>query len=347
MTATTIPADLKGHRERGMQITGLRGDDWGIAPNEAHKRSGGYHCGVKDCQDIGKFHPPATSHIGSSTEDYSVRLFRDRMVGGNAASAEDIGDDWPNGGRPAWLRFNNLFVKQLQKGDSALRAVREVNFSPDGTKRKRWDAEHPSAGPNGDGIIDSTDTVYMHTHVGFYRDTEGTPARAAALNRIEQIMRAAITGASLAGEDDDDMGLTIIGSVPQYTETEDGDAVGYTIATGIIAGGAANPRDGWLNFVGDGYGEPFALRVMLTNGVKDSKGNVGWLAPAEGKGSASFKFAPGERLNFALPPGTVGVSVMRQAINEGGTVVPVALEKGLLPNAHGLGWSLELGPVKH
>lgn len=350
MTATTIPADMKAHRERGMQITGLRGDAWGIAPDDDHKSGGGYHCGVKDCQNIGKFHPPAAANIGSASEDYSVRLYRDRSVGGNAASAEDIGDDWPNGGRAAWLRFNNLLVRQLQKGDPALRAVREVNFSPDGTARKRWDAEHPYAGPNNDGVINSTDTVYMHTHIGFYRDTAGTTGRAAALTRIEQIMKAAITGSPLEGEDDEDMGMTLQGQVPEYTEVEvDGQkfAKGFTIAPGIIAAGAANPRDGWLNFIGDGYGERYALRIMYTNGAVDSKGAVAWSAPPEGKGSSTFKFVSGQRLNFAIPAGVCGISVLRMAINEGGTIVPVDTAKGLLANPHGLAWSIELGPVRH
>jgi hypothetical protein len=352
MTVTTIPSDLKSHRERMMAKTGLQGDEYGIAPDERHKSGGGYHCGVKDCQNIGKFHPPATSHVGSSTEDYSVRQLRDRAVGGNfspnAASAEDIGRGWRNGGSAAWIRFNNLLVKQLQKGDPALRAVREVNFSPNGSARKRWDALHPNDGPNGDGIINSTDSSDTHTHVGFFRDTEGTTARAAALTRIEQITDVAIHGGQLNDtEEDDDMGQTLQGQVPAYTEDEHGNPLGYTIAPGIIAAGAANPRDGWLNFIGDGYGGQFAIRVMYTGGVPDAKGNVGWFAPPEGKGSSNFKFASGQRLNFAIPAGVCGISVMRMAVNEGGTVVMPDPDKGLLPNPHGLGWSIELGPVKH
>jgi hypothetical protein len=339
-----------------MGKTGLAGNAYGIAPNEDHKAGGGYHCGVKDCQNINKYHPPATSNVGARTEDYSVRQLRDRLVGGNAASAEDIGGYWPRGGKAAWLRFNNLFIKQLQAGDRALRAVREVNFTPDGTARKRWDALHPNDGVYNDGIVPSTDTAETHTHVGFWRDTDGTPARDEAFARIEQIADAAIANRPLAdGEDDEDMGATLQGQVPEYSEFTDEvtgkkHAIGHTIAPGIIADGAANPRDGWFNLIGDGFGQRYAVRVMVTQGNADANGNVGWEAlfkTADGKAKTDVVvLRSGERRGEQLPKGTTGISVMRYAVNADGKAVPVDTTQGLLPNPHGLAWSIELGPVK-
>jgi hypothetical protein len=309
MTGTTIPSDLQAHRERGMRLTGLGGVDWGIAPNEAHKSGGGYHCGCKDCQNIGKFHPPATSHVGADTEDYSVRQLRDRVVGGNAASAEDIGDDWPNGGRAAWLRFNNLLVKQCRAHDPDLSAIREVNFSPDGTARKRWDALHPEA-----GIVNSTDTVYMHTHVGFWRDTAGTAARARTLARIEQIISAAVNNRPLAGasagEDEDDMGQSFTLQVPPAVELE---GTSFTFSPGLVAGGIADPRPTWVSFGADTWGAKFAIRAMQTNGVKDKDGNVSWSAVFS---ADSVVVASGERATAQLKTGTVWVSVTHQAIDK-------------------------------
>jgi hypothetical protein len=331
MTATTIPADLAEHRTRMMAKTGLRGDDYGIAPDESHKSGGGYHCGRMDCQNIGKYHPPATSHVGSTTEDYSVRQLRDRLPGGNAASAEDIGDDWPNGGRQAWLRFNNLLVKQLQAGDPELAAIREVNFSPDGTARKRWDALHPNDGPNEDGIVPSTDTVYMHTHLGLWRDTAGTPARARTLARIEQIAEAAIANRPLASTtEEDDMGAST-GPININVEGNTSLTVPPTEA------GAADPREAWLNVGNDTNDKPYALRIWFGDGV------AGAWKPGDADGL--FPMKSGVTLSLKLPKGTRIVTIMRKAVDAAGKVVDPTSE--LEAYAGHLTCCIERGPVIH
>lgn len=178
MTATVQEPLLAEHRRNVLTITGLGGGDVGQLPDASHKAGGGYHCGVQDIINLGKY----------PTGDYSTRQTRDR-VGGNTCMAEDVGDDWPHGGRPAWLRFNNALVAAMIAKDPALVALREVNFSPDGTACRRYDALHPEQ-----GIIASTDTVYMHTHLGWWRNMAGTAALAQSLRRIEQLMQAAVTG---------------------------------------------------------------------------------------------------------------------------------------------------------
>jgi hypothetical protein len=337
MTGTTIPGDLAEHRERGMRLTGLGGVDWGIAPNEDHKTGCGYHCGCKDCQNIGKFHMPVTGHVGSDTEDYSVRQLRDRVVGGNAASAEDIGDDWPNGGRKAWLRFNNLLIKQCQAGDPELAAIREVNFSPDGSARKRWDALHPDQ-----GIINSTDTVYMHTHVGFWRDTAGTVGRARTLARIEKIISAAVDNRPLAGagEDDDDMGQSFTLQVPPAIELE---GTAFTFSPGLVGSGAADPRDAWVSFGADTWGAKFALRVMQTNGIKDANGNVNWTPVFS---TERIAVASGERATFQLKLGTVWVSVTHEAVDKDGKAVDEKDEAAVSIWHGAVSVLVERGPVK-
>lgn len=185
---TNPPADIGAFRTGTViPLTGLQGNDVGIAPDEAHLAGGGYHVGCQDIQRIGKWNT-----------DYSTRQDRDRLAGTNVASALDIGDDWPRGGRPAWLRFNNLLVALLRGGDPALAALRAVNFSPDGTSRKRYDSFNPSQ-----GVINSTDSVTIHTHVEFWRNTAGTPARARALARIGQVIDAAIRNVPVPSEGDD------------------------------------------------------------------------------------------------------------------------------------------------
>lgn len=178
MTATVQESLLAEHRRNVLAITGLAGGDVGQLPDASHKSGGGYHCGVQDIINIGKY----------PDGDYSTRQARDR-VGGNTCMAEDVGHNWPHGGRPAWLRFNNALVAAMIARDPALAALREVNFSPDGTACRRYDALHPEQ-----GIIASTDTVYMHTHLGWWRNTAGTPGLAQSLRRIEQLMQAAVTG---------------------------------------------------------------------------------------------------------------------------------------------------------
>lgn len=319
MTATTIPSAFARHRERMMAKTGLKGDAYGIAPNEKHKEGGGYHCGLKDCQNIGKFHPPAVSHVGSTTEDYSVRQLRDRGVGGNAASAEDIGYHWPNGGDAAWLRFNNLLVARLQAQEQALRAVREINFSPDGKQRKRWDALHPQA-----GIVNSTDTVTIHTHIGYWRDTDGQQARTEAFARIEQIADAAIANRPLPGPDndeEDDMGASF-GPIEIQRE-------GLTsLSLPPVQAGIADPREAWLNLCNNTTGEQdYAVRVWL------SKGD-GSFVPMVGQGwvNGVKVLKHGVRESVSLPALTSCLDIRRMPASDSAGVyaghLTCAIERG-------------------
>jgi uncharacterized protein len=206
---TNAPPDLAAFRTGTViPLTGLQGDNVGIAPDAAHLSSGGYHVGCADIQSISRWNV-----------DYSTRQSRDRQQPNtNVSSAMDIGDDWPHGGRAAWLRFNNLLVAQLRGRDPELAALRAVNFSPDGTARKRYDSLNP-----GDGVINSTDSVYMHTHLEWWRDTVGTTSRARSLARIGQIIDAAIRNIPL----EDDMGAK------QDAEVSNANRYGWALVAGL------------------------------------------------------------------------------------------------------------------
>jgi hypothetical protein len=175
------PSDLLNLRGRLAVETGLPVADIGIAADESHLTSGGYHCGGLDLRHINAV----------ANDDYSIRQPRDRAFynfeianGSNLASAMDLGDDWPRGGRAAWLRFNNLLRGHLGANDPALAAVRGMNYSPDGTTKRRFDhlTNTESA---------SRDTVLWHTHLEFWRDTVAQALRRAATDRIVQIAIAA------------------------------------------------------------------------------------------------------------------------------------------------------------
>lgn len=181
------PNDLLGLRARLAQETGLPGADIGIAADSSHLTSGGYHCGGLDLKRI--------NAVGR--DDYSIRQSRDRAYynfeiahGSNFSSAMDVGDDWPRGGRAGWIRFNNLLRAQLGANDPALAAVRGMNYTPDGTTKRRFDCLTNRE-------TSSTDTVTWHTHIEWWRDTIATAARANAINRIVQLAVAARDNAPL------------------------------------------------------------------------------------------------------------------------------------------------------
>jgi hypothetical protein len=171
---TNAPTDLLGLRSRLQTLTGLSPVDVGIVGDAAHARSGGYHIGRSGLIAAGVWN-----------SDYSVRLPRDRNWATESASAMDVGAGW-HAGHAVWLRWNNLLANALRAGDPALSAVRAINYSPDGSLKWRIDREQSWRTES------SGDTVDIHTHVEFYRDTEGH--RQQSLDRIAALAQQAITG---------------------------------------------------------------------------------------------------------------------------------------------------------
>lgn len=171
---THAPADLLAVREYLLTSTGLPADAVGIVGDPAHR--GGYHCG-SDRTD---------------PDDYSRReSLRDRAGLSEAASALDIGD-FRRGG--VSLRSLTLgFVAACQRGDPRTRDVREVIYTPDGSTVRRFDRL---------GIRSTGDSSHLyHTHIGFFRDSEGRRAGADnALGLIRELIEGTSTG------EDDDMG---------------------------------------------------------------------------------------------------------------------------------------------
>jgi len=148
---TEAPADLVQLQKAILKATGLPAAAVGIKGDKKHADKGvSYHLG-KD-------------QIKRSKHPYSARLQRDINGLTDAASAIDIGDDWPRGGREAWKRFNNLLVAALRAGDPALVTIRATNFSPDGSERKRADRQKAFR------VEGSDDNVDIHTHIEWYRD---------------------------------------------------------------------------------------------------------------------------------------------------------------------------------
>jgi hypothetical protein len=175
---TFSPADLRTVQRMICAHTGLNPNAVGMIGNAAHK--GGYHRGRDDLREFGVLN-----------SDYSVETARDKRGLSNAASALDIGyrwpkTDWRHDNNAAWLRFNAFCLADIRSHHPAWTVCRAMNFSPDGVKKKRIDPFRSM------DIIKSTDTVDVHTHFEFWRDTEGQRA-GAFKDRLEQLIIAAIT----------------------------------------------------------------------------------------------------------------------------------------------------------
>lgn len=190
---TSAPNDLLSFRSRAMAECGFTNpSEVGIVGDPAHAERGGYHISGDDIRATGRFNT-----------DFSTKRPPDHFLPNPFASAVDIGDDWPRGGRAAWLRFNNNVLFEMTHHPDVLVSVRAINCSTDGSNRKRYDKANADQ-----GVINSTDTVTIHTHLEFWRNTIN--ARAADLDRLIEHIRLAIHGEPLGGA-----------SVPDQTQGDD------------------------------------------------------------------------------------------------------------------------------
>jgi hypothetical protein len=132
----------------------------GIVGDAAHLASGGYHVGNDDLARAGLLY-----------SDYSKRESPRDRPGTNAASALDIGDfDATVHGRRNTLRsLSTAIVEASKRGDPRTRDIREVIYTPDGVTVRRWDRL---------GLRSDGDSSHLwHTHLSFFRDSEGRRAQ--------------------------------------------------------------------------------------------------------------------------------------------------------------------------
>lgn len=203
---TTAPGDLLQFRSGIEAVTGIQdATALGITGDRRHQATGGYHLGGSDLVAIGRYHPPAALHVGAASEDYSARYARDREALTDYASAVDVDEHWPIGGRAAWLRWNNLIVGELRTGGGPLHnVVRAVNTCLDGSNDRRFDSTT--------GFVAEATGDHGHTHIEFWRDTIGA-LRAPALARLLDLMTEAIKGEAVATHTIDDVFELLAGIV--------------------------------------------------------------------------------------------------------------------------------------
>ncbi len=156
--STYAPSDLLAVRRLVLSSTTLAGNAVGIVGDDNHPD--GYHVGNS-----------ALAAVGKLTSDYSKRESSRDRPGSDAASAIDIGQ-WSGKAGAAgisWLAFNRALAEACQRGDPRTADVRELIYTVDGKIVKRWDRL---------GIRSTGDSSHLtHTHVSFFRMSEGRRAR--------------------------------------------------------------------------------------------------------------------------------------------------------------------------
>lgn len=170
---TTAPSDLLALRKSIAQITGVTNPvEIGIVGDDAH--GNGYHLGVQSIKDRGNY----------PTDDYSTRQSRDR-VGGDFASAMDITLSWVHGGRKAAIQWSNAMVNALKNGQ--LPGVRAINYLNFAGQKRRYDSFSGTE-------VSTSDTVDIHTHIEWWRDSEGRRS----FDKMLGLMQQAVGGISVA-----------------------------------------------------------------------------------------------------------------------------------------------------
>lgn len=141
--------------ELGAYWTAHGGVNLGIVGDTHH--TAGYHLGRDRIY----------SSTGQGADDYSVRLPRDKAGLSGAASAIDLGR--LGGSLDELYDFSRWLVAECQRGAPGTRDVREVIYSPDGSKVQRYSGVDGLI-HDGPGNGDSSHTT--HTHISYYRDSE-------------------------------------------------------------------------------------------------------------------------------------------------------------------------------
>jgi hypothetical protein len=202
-------------------------------------------------------HGTAGYHIGGDIvdwDDYSrAESPRDRSVTTSAASAIDFaGTVW-------WRPLTLWLVDQCRAGAPGTEDIREIIYTPDGETVRRWDRLGFRTG--GD------DSHLWHTHISFFRDSEGH--RSSFLALLRRYFEP--TPIILTVTEDDDM--------PQPQLIQDGfgidergdriDGAPFTpLGYDIVSGGLAKNGPLWLVLFTDPWGRNSVakLRLCSTNG---------------------------------------------------------------------------------
>jgi hypothetical protein len=194
------------------------GRSLGIVGSQSHVV--GYHLGHDRIFD--------GSGPGIGWDDYSVQTKRDKAGLTDAASAIDLGR--LDGSLRDLRLFSKWLVKRCQADRIASRDIREIIYSPDGTRVQRYSGIDGLI-HTGPGNGDSSHTG--HSHISFFRDSVARDKVAL----IAPYFAPTIPDTSTGGIDVDLSGFTVFTS-PRVASVPKGTALytdlGFDAATSII-----------------------------------------------------------------------------------------------------------------
>jgi hypothetical protein len=291
---TYAPQDLL-NAVRYLQSRGASASSLGIVGDAAHVSTGGYHVGRDDLA--------RHRRLGY---DYSVvESARDRHPTDAASAIDFTGASW-------WRPLTLWLVDQAGAGAPGTEDIREIIYTPDGRSVHRWDR----LGRRGTG-----DSSHLyHTHVSFFRDSEGR--RSSFLD----LLRSYFEGITIqAPRSDDDMPVFQTGQLPiGFAITADGHTDdSRTVVLLAPAGRQAGLQWGDMYLsLGCDFGTA-RVRVAIHDGVNWG-GQDYDIASTDGRLSLPFSAASGSGCKISL-------ARVQTSDTDTADTIPVA-------------WMLEIGP---
>lgn len=159
---STTPPDLA---TLGRYWTSQGGVNLGVVGNQRH--CAGYHLGKDRIYGSCACRPDGVCEPGNGANDYSVKTARDRAGLTNYASAIDLGK--LDGTLANLQDFSSWLVGRARANAPGTSDLREIIYSPDGSRVYRWDRER---GYGSAPVLGGGDNSHLtHTHISFYRDS--------------------------------------------------------------------------------------------------------------------------------------------------------------------------------
>jgi hypothetical protein len=249
-------------------------DALGIVGDSAHAATGGYHEGRGDLAAHGR--------LGY---DYSVVESRRDARPTDAASAVDFG------GATWWRPLTLWLVDQCKAGTPGTEDIREIIYTPDGQTVRRWDRL---------GVRSTGDDSHLwHTHLSFFRDSEGH--RGTFLALLRSYFEPATQAATIDTGDDEEMSTVMIPAGFAFGDGQRKDL--------LIAGGGLGPVNGGLfgnKRVVLGFGADFTPKAGLLLRVALKPEDDAWVLHQD-----VVVHAAGNRYTIFLPDGCTKFDIGR------------------------------------
>jgi hypothetical protein len=245
----------------------------GIVGDSAHVATGGYHVGRDDLDAHGR--------LGY---DYSVvESSRDANPTDAASAVDFAGVDW-------WRPLTLWLVAQVRAGAPGSEDIREIIYTPDGVAVHRWDRL---------GIRSTGDDSHLyHTHLSFFRDSEGR--RGSFVSLLRRFFEGAGVGTPHGQDDEEEMSTGMIPAGFAFGDTARRDSLIVGLGLGPVNGGDFRNRRVVLGLAAD-----FTPAAGVELRVALKSDGLTW-----GVETVTV-FGPGDRMPIFLPNGVTKISIGR------------------------------------